>query len=155
MDVRLNQAQATHDAKVEEFKAEANAKRDHKIVEGAAADHQRIRRRIRKKSFDKIAVQAHLSFEAHMDTSEEPFDGELTGTMPRPRCELRVVCEPAQFEMHMDMSSRKSPGEVPGTTGVRPAVDGSCEPLGLDDVSFFRCGMVLCLPLHRYVGFQA
>ena len=33
LDVRLNQAQATHDAKVEEFKAEANAKHDLKIVE--------------------------------------------------------------------------------------------------------------------------
>ena len=32
-EVRLNQAQATHDAKVEEFKAEANVKHDQKIVE--------------------------------------------------------------------------------------------------------------------------
>ena len=46
-----------------------------------------------------------------MDTSEEPFDGELTGTMPRPRCELRVVCEPAQFEMHMAAKASKAEKE--------------------------------------------
>ena len=33
LEVRLNQAQASHDKKVEEFKAEANAKHDQKIVE--------------------------------------------------------------------------------------------------------------------------
>ena len=37
-EVRLNQAQATHDARVEEFKPEANAKHDQKIVE----ERQRI-----------------------------------------------------------------------------------------------------------------
>ena len=37
-EVRLNQAQATHDVKVEEFKAEANTKHDQKIVE----ERQRI-----------------------------------------------------------------------------------------------------------------
>ena len=38
LEVRLNQAQATHDVRVEEFKAEANAKHDLKIVE----ERQRI-----------------------------------------------------------------------------------------------------------------
>ena len=37
-EVRLNQAQATHDVKVEEFNAEANTKHDQKIVE----ERQRI-----------------------------------------------------------------------------------------------------------------
>jgi hypothetical protein len=38
LEVRLNQARATHDAKVEEFKVEANTKHDQKIVE----ERQRI-----------------------------------------------------------------------------------------------------------------
>ena len=38
LEVRLNQAQAKHDVRVEEFKAEANAKHDQKIVE----ERQRI-----------------------------------------------------------------------------------------------------------------
>jgi hypothetical protein len=51
-EVRLNQAQATHDAKVEEFKAEANAKRDHKIVE----ERQRI-----TKEFEEESVRSLLT----------------------------------------------------------------------------------------------
>ena len=52
LDVRLNQAQATQDAKVEEFKAEANAKRDHKIVE----ERQRI-----TKEFEEESVRSLLT----------------------------------------------------------------------------------------------
>ena len=38
LEVKFNQAQATHDVRVEEFKAEASAKHDFKIVE----ERQRI-----------------------------------------------------------------------------------------------------------------
>ena len=86
-----------------------------------------------------------------MDTSEEPFDGELTGTMPRPRGELRVVCEPAQFEMHMDMSSRKSLARC--LVLPRRSMD-PVEPLGLDDVAFFEMWHGIVPSLASLCGFS-
>ena len=47
-------------------------------------------------------------------------------------------------------------GKERGTTGMRPAVDGSCGVARCRWCSCFsRCGMVCCLPLHCSVGFQA
>ena len=39
LEVRLNQAQASHDKRVEDFKAEANTKHDQKICRGKATYH--------------------------------------------------------------------------------------------------------------------
>ena len=76
-EVRLNQAQATHDARVEEFKAEANeanAKHDQKIVE----ERQRITK----------------EFEASYAQTEEHARNAITAE--KKQCEEQVAVEQAR-----------------------------------------------------------
>ena len=75
LEVRLNQAQATHDVRVEEFKAEANTKHDLKIVEerqritkefeasyAQTVEHARTATAAAKKQYEKQAVIEQARF---------------------------------------------------------------------------------------------
>jgi len=64
LEVRLNQAQASHDKRVEDFKAEANTKHDQKIAE----ERQRITSEFEASYAQTVehATPVHLQLDLHI-----------------------------------------------------------------------------------------